>query len=334
MNSKTLARLAALDSSVAHSTQVVSKSAAERRAEALLAATRTESNITEKATVATQPVVPEAPLKVLGTQDVPLAIIRDNPFDARRVRRPDDERILAESIKKYGQQIPARGYWAEDGTCVLFYGHQRKRAVIYLGERTLKVDMVAPPENNKELYLVSRRENVERSMQTPLDDAIAWQHLLDSKVYETQDELAHAMGVEQATVAKTLAYTKLQPEVMNECIKHGILNRTMLYLLVLFQKEAVSVEQTCDLIKEIKDGKLSTRDIEARIKRLRLEREAGGPVIKRKPRADSHKVIFAGVRGELKEFSEKGRVELVIDLKDDETRAQLMNKLKDLFSLS
>jgi hypothetical protein len=42
-------------------------------------------------------------------------------------------------------------------------------------------------------------------------------------------------------------------------------------------------------------------------------------------------VVFAGARGELKEFAEKGRVELKIDLKDDEARAKLMTALKGLF---
>jgi len=121
-------------------------------------------------------------------------------------------------------------------------------------------------------------------------------------------------------------------QLMDECIKNGIVNTTMLYSIVLYHKEADNVDKTSDLIKQIKDGGLSTREVDALTKRLKMEREAGGPTIIRKPRSDIHKIVYAGARGELKEFAEKGRVVLTIDLTDDATRAQLMTQLKGLFT--
>jgi ParB family chromosome partitioning protein len=308
-------------------------STAESRLDAYASTTNTlvppSSNIAQLQPTSTNSPLPQP--RKLGRQKVALALIHDNPYDARRVRRPTDELKLAESMKKNGQESPARGYWREDGTCGLFFGHQRKRAAIHLGWPELEVDMVPPPASNEELYLVSRRENIERSVQTPLDDALAWSLLLEEGIYATQDDLAAAVGVAQGTVAKALSIAKLPTELMDECIKYDILNPTMLYSLLLFHKESGNIETTSDLIKEIKDGKVSTRDVEARTKRLRVEKEAGGPQVIRKPRSDIHKVVFAGARGELKEFAEKGRVELKIDLKDNEARAKLMTALKGLF---
>ena len=332
MNSKAAARLAALDSSLAKGHD---KSAAERRAEALLAASsagrQAGSTADAKEPARATNETPPAPLRKLGVQDIPLEKVHDNPFDARRVRREADVLNLAESFKVHGQQSPARGYWKEDGTVGLFYGHVRKRAAIHLGWPSFKVNMVDPPASDKELYLVSRSENVDRADQTPLDDALAWWDLLDKRVYSTQEELAAAVGLQQGTIAKTLSFVKLPMELMDECIKYGIVNTTMLYALVQYHKEAASVDKTSDLIKQIKDGGLSTREVDALTKRLKLEREAGGPTIVRKPRSDIHKIVYAGARGELKEFAEKGRVVLTIDLKDDAARAQLMTQLKGLF---
>lgn len=333
MSSKAAARLAALDASLAKGHD---KSAAERRAEALLAASSAGRQADSTAgAIEPTPITgaaPAAPVRKLGVQDIPLEKVHDNPFDARRVRREADVLNLADSFKIHGQQTPARGYWKPDGTVGLFYGHVRKRAAIHLGWPSLKVDMVAPPQNDQELYLVSRSENVDRAEQTPLDDALAWLDLLEKRVYSTQDELAAAVGLQQSTIAKTLSFAKLPMQLMDECIKHGIVNTTMLYALVQYHKEAGSIDKTSDLIKQIKDGGLSTREVDALTKRLKLEREAGGPTVVRKPRSDIHKIVYAGARGELKEFAEKGRVVLTIDLNDDAARAQLMTQLKSLFT--
>lgn len=327
MSNKAAARLAALEASMAKGQD---QSAAERRADALRSVAATGAQARPEPDVA--PVAPVAAARALGIQPIPLALVHDNPFDARRVRRQADVLKIAESFKSHGQQTPARGYWREDGTVGLFFGHVRKRAAIHLGWPEFKVDIVPPPKNDQELYLVSRAENADRSDQTPLDDALAWLDLLEKGVYKTQEELATAVGVQQGTIAKTLSFAKLPMELMDECIRYGIVNPAMLYNLVQYHKEAASVDKTSDLIKQIKDGGLSTREVEAMTKRLRLERETGGPQVVRKPRSDTHRVTFAGVRGELKEFTEKGRVELKIDLKDDAARAQLMAQLKSLFT--
>lgn len=323
------ARFSALDSSRAKGVQAVaSASPAEERAARLLSGEEAPAAAARPRLVATS----EAPIgQALGLQEVPLTLVHDNPFDARRVYRPTDVQRMADSLKTYGQQSPARGYW-KDGKCMLFYGHQRKRAAIQLGWTYLKVDVVEPPASDQELYLVSRAENADRAEQTPLDDALVWHDLLEKGLYATQEELGRAVGVSQETVARTLAYAKLPINLMNECIDLGILNRTMLYALVQFHKESGNEETTSKLIKEIKDGGLSTREVEARTRQLKLEKEQG-PVVVKKPRSDTHKISYGKSKGVLKEFVEKGRVELRMDGLDDSTRGKLIAQLKQFFEV-
>jgi hypothetical protein len=129
--------------------------------------------------------------------------------------------------------------------------------------------------------------------------------LISAGRYRTQDKLAVSVGVQQGTIARTLAFAKLPLQLMGECIKHGVVNPTMLYALVQYHKEVISVDKTSDLIKQIEDSGLSTQEVEAFTKLLRVERDTGGPKVVGKPRSDCHKVGFPRARGELKAFAEK-----------------------------
>jgi ParB family chromosome partitioning protein len=263
-----------------------------------------------------------------GVQDVPLMLITDNPFNARRVYRDSDIEGLADSFQKYGQQSAARGFW-RDGKCVLIYGHRRKRAALQLSWSHLKVDLVAAPSDDKELYLASREENAQRSAQTLFDDALVWHDLLDKGVYATQEELAASLKISQSLIAKTLSLRKLPMHIMKECIARDLTARSVLYALSQFHDDVGDEQETMKLIEEASSKGMSSRDVEARVRYLKERRRAGNAVLS-KPRSDTYKFNYGNRAGVLKEFVTKGRVELKIEGLDEDARAALVSQLRQI----
>lgn len=263
-----------------------------------------------------------------GVQDVPLMLITDNPFNARRVYRDSDIEGLADSFQKYGQQSAARGFW-RDGKCVLIYGHRRKRAALQLSWNHLKVDLVDAPEDDKELYLASREENAQRSAQTLFDDALVWHDLLEKGVYATQEELADSLKISQSLIAKTLSLRKLPMHIMKECIAKDLTSRSVLYALSQFHDEVGDEPSTLKLIEEASSKGMSSRDVEARVRYLKERKRAGTDVLS-KPRSETYKVAYGNKEGILKEFVTKGRVEFRIEGLDEDARAALITQLRQI----
>jgi ParB family chromosome partitioning protein len=331
MTAKTKTRLfAALDASSTRGSDT--RGTAERR----LAALREEEPAprpSDPVAAAQPPVTPSAQegsayasVGIQGVQDVPLMLITDNPFNARRVYRDSDIEGLASSFQKYGQQSAARGFW-RDGKCVLIYGHRRKRAALQLSWSHLKVDLVAAPDGDKELYLASREENAQRSAQTLFDDALVWHDLLDKGVYSTQDELADSLKISQPVIAKTLSLRKLPMHIMKECISRDLTSRAVLYALSQFHDDVGDEQETIKLIEEASSKGMSSRDVEARVRYLKDRRRAGNAGLS-KPRSDAYKFTYGNRDGVLKEFVTKGRVELRIDGLDEDARAALVSQLR------
>jgi ParB family chromosome partitioning protein len=263
-----------------------------------------------------------------GVQDVPLMLITDNPFNARRVYRDSDIEGLADSFQKYGQQSAARGFW-RNGRCVLIYGHRRKRAALQLSWNHLKVDLVAAPKDDKELYLASREENAQRSAQTLFDDALVWHDLLDKGVYATQEELADSLKISQSLIAKTLSLRKLPMHIMKECIARDLTSRAVLYALSQFHDDVGDEQDTMKLIEEASSKGMSSRDVEARVRYLKERRRAGNAALS-KPRSETYKFTYGNKDGVLKEFVTKGRIELKIEGLDEDARAALVNQLRQI----
>lgn len=326
--------LAALDASSTRG--VDAKDAAQRRAAALredAPDVRLTAPSVAAAPASAAPVAPSEQSRAVGTgqqgvQDVPLMQVVDNPYNARRVYRDSDIENLANSFQEYGQQSAARGFW-RDGKCVLIYGHRRKRAAVQLSWSHLKVDIVPAPANDQELYLASREENAQRSAQTLFDDALVWHDLLDKGVYATQDELATALKISQPLIAKTLALRKLPMAIMKECIAKDLTARTVLYALSQYHDDVGDEQETLKLIGEASSKGMSSRDLEARVRYLKELRKGGAAAVQ-KPRSDTHKFTYGNKSGVLKEFVAKGRVELRIEGLDEEARASLVSRLREL----
>lgn len=259
--------------------------------------------------------------------EVPLADIRENPWNARRSVSPAKLETFTESMKKIGQLTPATGFIDSQDRVTLIDGHCRLRAALAAGLTTLRIELRPEPEGPLQLYLLSRQINVERAEQTCLDDALAWKLLLDRNIFQTQLALSETLGVSEAVVSKTLSLAELPQAIIASVVDLSeLVALRPLYELYQFWK-ARGDEETLQLVADVRKRGLSARDISAR--RKAAER---GPTSK--PRSVRRVFTYSGANGELRRFEVEGRLELAVRGLSPGALIELEDKIAQLVSAS
>jgi ParB family chromosome partitioning protein len=258
--------------------------------------------------------------------EVPLEQIEENPFNARRIYRPERVHEMAGNLRANGQMVPGIAT-IRNGCTVLAGGHYRFRGLKVAGIPTMKL-MIHPGITDQQLYQLSYMENAEREAQSPLDNAIAWKSLIEGGVYANESAIAEVTGMSLPNVNKTLAILKLSEAVL-ETIKErpDAFALSTLYQLTLLEKAAGPVV-TAAMALKVRDEVAVCKDVE--LARAKYEAKTN-----RKPKETSrqHRLIGSdGVPlGVLKDW-DSGKVSFEINLPDPVQRQALVEELKARFA--
>jgi ParB family chromosome partitioning protein len=139
-------------------------------------------------------------------REVPTASIRPNPLQPRT--RFDEEAMasLAASIKEVGVLQPILVRESGPGEFELIAGERRWRAARRAGLQTMPVIVKAAPDvHSLEQALV---ENLHREDLNPLEEAAAYQQLVDAFDY-THEQVAARVGKSRTAVTNTLRLLQL-----------------------------------------------------------------------------------------------------------------------------
>jgi ParB family transcriptional regulator, chromosome partitioning protein len=257
--------------------------------------------------------------------EIALDRLVENPFNARRIYVEERIKELADSIKVSGQLIP--GVATRHGKrYILVAGHYRMKAIKLAGLSTMKL-MVHPALNDQDLYKISFKENDERNQQSPLDNALSWNNLIEKKVYLNESAIAEATGLSLANVNKTLAILRLSEPVL-DLVRKNPQNYALsaLYELVLLEQVA-GLSATLMMAERIEAGEIGRKEVNA----LRLKYETPKER-KRKETSRQHKIHVNGEqKGYIKEW-DSGKVSFEVTLTDPFEREQLVEFLKGRFS--
>jgi len=258
----------------------------------------------------------------------PINLIDPNPYNARRIYRPERVSELAASIGSYGQDTPGIATM-RNGRYVLASGHYRDRAIRVAGLPTMDL-MVHEGLTDRELFAYSYRENVEREGQSALDNALCWRDLLDQGLYASETDLAEATGVSLPNVSKTLKLLELSASVLDVIRESpSAFAMSALYELVLY--EAVAGQEAAMamvlLLKSGDAGRKEVQEARARIEapKARKQKETSRPYKIDRPGAYS---------GTLKVFGDSGRVLLDIVFVDPEAREAMLAEIKMRFGVA
>ncbi len=201
-----------------------------------------------------------------GHRRVPIAFLRPNPRNPRKVFSDAEIIELANSIRERGiiQPIVVRTVRGATEQFEIIAGERRWRAAQRAGLH--EVPIILHEATDAEALELAIIENVQRADLNPLEEASGYQALADEYTY-SQEEIAKIVGKSRSHVANTLRLLKL-PESVKVYINAGKLSAGHARALIgLPDPEAIA--------REIVERGLNVRDVES-LAQQRAQ-EAGKP---------------------------------------------------------
>ena len=205
-----------------------------------------------------------------GELAVPVHEIVPNPEQPRR--HFDDEALglLADSIRRHGllQPLVVRRI---AGRYELIAGERRLRAARRAGlERVPVIVREARAEDRLELALI---ENVQRENLTPLEEAEAYRHLIDTHGL-TQEEIAARVGKSRPAITNTLRLLGL-PDAVKAQLESGELTAGHARAVLAIE----GVAEQVSFAREIVTRRLTKSEAERLVTRRRAPKPGGAIVV-------------------------------------------------------
>jgi ParB family chromosome partitioning protein len=146
---------------------------------------------------------------ISGYREIPVASIKPNPYQPRDAFDEEALGALADSIREVGLLQPVLVRPVEDGF-ELIAGERRLRAAKRVGLQTIPA-LVRETDDNTALEQ-ALVENVQREDLNPLEEAAAYQQLIED--FElTHEQLASRVGKSRAAISNTLRLLQLPPSI-------------------------------------------------------------------------------------------------------------------------
>lgn len=196
-----------------------------------------------------------------GLLEVDLDRIFPNPDQPRK--RFDSEQLgqLADSLKRDGMLQPVVVRRQGSDAYELIAGERRWRAAQLAG--LMKIPVVVREVSDPKLLELALVENLQREQLDPIDEARAFQSLIDDHGL-TQQGVADRVGRQRATVANSLRLLNLATAVQRQ-IQDGELSVGHAKALASITDSQVQIR----IAEEAAKGGLSVRQMEARVRKLR-----------------------------------------------------------------
>ena len=174
----------------------------------------------------------------------------------------DNEKImeLAESIRHNGiiQPIILR---KSDSGYVIVAGERRWRAAKLIGLK--EVPSIIMELTEKQVLEISLIENIQRQDLNPIEEALAYKKLLNDFDL-TQEELSNRLGKSRTAITNTMRLLNLSGDVQQYLIE-GVISEGHGRALIGITDHKLQ----CELAQKVIDDKLSVRDLESVIKKVK-----------------------------------------------------------------
>ncbi|MEO7124898.1 MAG: ParB/RepB/Spo0J family partition protein [Nakamurella sp.] len=153
-------------------------------------------------------------------EEIPVEQIRPNPKNPRTVFDEDALAELAHSIKEFGLLQPVVVRPADDNGYELVMGERRWRAAQRAGVATIAA--IVRRTEDADLLRDALLENIHRSNLNPLEEAAAYQQLLE-EFDVTHEELATRLGRSRPVISNTIRLLGL-PVPVQRRVAAGVLS--------------------------------------------------------------------------------------------------------------
>lgn len=196
--------------------------------------------------------------------NLPINLIRPNPFQPRQQFSDEELEDLAMSIKMHGLLQPILVRPKEEGY-ELVAGERRWRAAQMAG--LTEIPAIVRTCSDDELLALALIENLQREDLNPLEEAKAYKTLME-RFGLTQEAIAERVGKSRAAIANTLRLLSL-PEPIKQALRNGQITEGHARALLGAPDEGLMVE----VFRQILKFGLSVRQTEGLIQRLTKKRK-------------------------------------------------------------
>lgn len=244
-----------------------------------------------------------------------------NTYQPRKLFDKQALEELVESIKAHGIIQPLI-VQVKDGHYELVAGERRWRAAQKAGLQQVPV-VVKDVDGNASSLEMAIIENVQRSDLNCIEEAIAYQQLMD-EFQLSQEDIAVKVGKNRATIANTIRLLKL-PTVLREDLAENKLSMGHARALLGLER----VEDQLSVREEIHNKKLSVRETEKRVNEILAGKapESNAGQSETSTDRDVHIVALEdnlrrhyGTKVQIKGTDKKGVIQLVYTSREDLTR--------------
>lgn len=244
-----------------------------------------------------EPVSPEASEGKEEVRQIEIHQILPNRFQPRTIF--DEEKIeeLARTIHTHGIIQPIVVRESGDGQFEIIAGERRWRAMKSLGWK--KVPAIVNNLSDTETASVALIENLQREELSPVEEAMAYQKLLDLHQL-TQEALAQRLGKGQSTVANKLRLLKL-PERVQEVLTQKKITERHARALIPLKEEELQVK----LLEEVLEEHLNVKQTEIRVQKM-LEGPKQNPKPKKRAFNKDVRIAVNTIRQSLNMISDSG----------------------------
>ncbi|UOF91749.1 nucleoid occlusion protein [Fodinisporobacter ferrooxydans] len=192
-------------------------------------------------------------------KQVPVDEIISSPYQPRSVFDDDKIEELSQTIRTHGMIQPVIVRKVEN-SYELIAGERRWRAAKKLGLPTIPA--IVREMGDSQAASVALIENLQREGLTAIEEAIAYQQLLELHGL-TQESLAQRLGKGQSTIANKLRLLHLPEQVQEALMNRIITERHARALLSL-----PSVDLQLKIVKEIQERDLNVKQTEGKVKQI------------------------------------------------------------------
>ena len=194
---------------------------------------------------------------------IQLSEIQKNPYQPRKDFSEEKIQELAQSIKENGliqpiivRQSPVIGY-------EILAGERRYRASIVAG--LSEVPVIVKNLSDQDMMVHSIIENLQREDLNPVDEAKAYQSLIDKGF--THADIAEKMGKSRPYITNLVRLLNLSPSILKE-VESGRLSQAHARLLINLSKKDQE-----NLLKRIQEEDLSVRQGERLLQEKKQEKK-------------------------------------------------------------
>ncbi len=187
--------------------------------------------------------------------EIPLSEITPDPKQPRRAFDEEGLETLANSIKRFGVLQPVVVRKEGEGY-LLIAGERRWRASQLAGLDTIPAVVRALGKHQKDTYLESLSENLQRTDLNPVEKARALKRVQDTLGW-THEEIARELGMGRASVSNSLRLLSMGEEVL-DFLENSLLSEGHIRPMVTVENPAVQLA----LAQEAAKNRWSVRKME------------------------------------------------------------------------